>query len=214
MPCPICRRRRVRFGCPWCDQRQPSLFEPLNLPEPPNPVALEASRRAAEEAAEKEESRLHMLSALGRPVRVALVSCGQDKATQRSAARSLYISQLFKASLRYALQTCDDTYILSALHGLVELDTELDPYNFTMRELKGAEQNMWASQVLTRLFDRLPGLPLEIIGLAGRAYLDPLAAPLRERRIPLMLPLDRLRVGQRLSWLKHAMGQSAVAVTP
>ena len=48
----------------------------------------------------------------------------------RSKARDLYTGALFEATLAYALTLTPHTFIVSARHGLLDLDTEIAPYDF------------------------------------------------------------------------------------
>lgn len=60
-----------------------------------------------------------------------LIACGSSKVRIRVRARYLYVGSLFKSCLRYALTIADeaDVYILSAKHGIIDLQTQIDPYN-------------------------------------------------------------------------------------
>lgn len=202
MPCRLCGSRRPRLGCAWCDLRQPSLFDPPLLAPPPSERA--ASPSPAELDLARWHLRLARLTQLDRPVRVALVGCGKAKATVSGPARTLYVGQLFKTSLRFALRTCDVTFVLSALHGLIDPDTELDPYNFTMADLRDRERMVWGERAVQSLRAELPHLPLDITGLAGAAYLGPLHGTLKYRGLTMSEPLSGLGIGQRLAWLKQA----------
>ncbi|MFY0584322.1 DUF6884 domain-containing protein [Cystobacter fuscus] len=96
---------------------------------------MEAERRL-EEA--RERSRLARLRALRRPVHVVLVSCGKQKSATPDQARRFYTSPLSRLSMRYATTVADETFILSALHGLVPLDEVLRPYEFRLAERESA----------------------------------------------------------------------------
>lgn len=110
-------------------------------------VRLAADRTAAERA---HTERLHRLgelrgpTGLRRPVRVALVGCGAAKLPGRHRARDLYTGSLFRAALAHAERSADEVLILSALHGLVGLDDELDAYNVRLDKYRDAERDQWA----------------------------------------------------------------------
>lgn len=204
--CGLCRSRSYRFGCPACELRQPSLFD---RPPLPSDEELEELRLLQEERAKKERARkerLVALRALSRPVLVGLVGCAKNKATSRLPARDLYQGKLFRLALDYSLKVADETYILSARHGLVELDEEISPYDLRIEQLRIAELGTWARQVVHRLDAKLPDLEVAVLGLAGRGYLDPIAVPLAEMGWALLEPLKGLGVGARLSWLKRELG--------
>lgn len=62
---------------------------------------------------------------------VMVIPCSGAKLDRAAPARELYVGSMFRFSLAAALKQCDEgdrVLILSALHGLVELDAVLDPY--------------------------------------------------------------------------------------
>lgn len=204
--CGLCRSRGYRLGCPACELRQPSLFDPPPPPPSPEELAeLDHLARVRRELEAARQRRLAELAALGRPVRVALIGCGKDKADHPAPARELYRGRLFKLALRYALSFADETFILSARHGLVRLDEELAPYNVSMSQLRLAERAVWGEQTANRLDAALPDLPLAIIGLAGRLYLGPLWPHCTLRGWAVHEPLHGLGVGKRLAWLARGL---------
>lgn len=207
--CSLCRGDRPSPSCPRCQLRQPSLFEPP--PPPPSPDELLRSRavedaRLAVDRARRERRRAILAS--GRAPVVALVGCGRRKAPARAPARDLYLGALFRRSLAFAERFADEVFVLSALHRLVELDHELDPYDFAMHDLRLREQDRWADQVTIALLRTCGRIPLRLIGLAGRAYLDPLVIPMAQYGWRIERPLDGLGVGARLAWLRSAAAQA------
>lgn len=145
---------------------------------------------------------------------IGLVSCSAQKLGHAAEARHLYTSPLFQLSRAYAEQRCAAVYVLSAFHGLVELDRVLAPYDQTLGKL--AERRLWALQVVYALELRghQRGEPLMI--LAGDTYALPLIEALEmERWIgPLQLPLAGLGIGVRLRWLseQNRLGPRAPAL--
>ncbi len=65
---------------------------------------------------------------------VAVIPCGTEKADGPCEARDLYTSSGFRLALDAALNIAHhrDVFVLSALHGLVPLDTVLAPYELRM----------------------------------------------------------------------------------
>lgn len=67
---------------------------------------------------------------------VVLVPCGSAKLDRRAPAGELYTGALHRSARRAAARYVDElgarVLILSAAHGLVALDTELDPYDVTV----------------------------------------------------------------------------------
>ncbi len=65
--------------------------------------------------------------------RIVLISCVSQKLPQRAKVKDLYISTLFKFNLKYAEKLKpDDIFVLSAKHGLLPLEKEIEPYNETL----------------------------------------------------------------------------------
>lgn len=65
-----------------------------------------------------------------------VIPCGGAKLDHAAPASELYIGSAFREALAAALHQVDGdrsrVFILSALHGLVSLDTELEPYDVKM----------------------------------------------------------------------------------
>lgn len=70
------------------------------------------------------------------PRKIILISCASKKLPIRSKAKDLYISTLFDLNLKFAYSMKPDAvYILSAKHGLLHLETEIDPYNLPLNDM-------------------------------------------------------------------------------
>lgn len=107
---------------------------------------------------------------------VALVACSASKLDHRAPARELYSrSDLFTKALAWGEAFADQALILSAEHGLVELDQELDPYNTRLPRQKAA-QDLWGRRVLQQLVRKYQGMrgPVSFVVLAGKDYRLPL----------------------------------------
>lgn len=110
------------------------------------------------------------------PFRVGLVSCAGQKVNAPSApAAALYRSPMFRKSLRHALATCSKVYILSARHGLVELDQVVETYDQRMARTK-TERAAWGAGVAQSLLDRHAGdrHRMVLYILAGHEYAAPI----------------------------------------
>jgi hypothetical protein len=141
---------------------------------------------------------------------IGLVSCSQQKLSRPARAHLLYCSQLFKLSLRYAEAHCEKVLVLSARHGLVELDTILKPYDQRLGGKK--EKEAWARRVAGALVFRY-GRDADLMMLAGADYTRPLTSALRTHdghdgtawrgwRGRIEEPLKGKMIGQRLSFLR------------
>jgi len=130
--------------------------------------------------------------------KIVLISCVSQKQLYRSKAKDLYISALFKKNLAYARRLNPDAiYILSAKYGLLDLETEIDPYNQTLNTMSAAENRSWAEKVLQQL-GRVADLKQDhFIFLAGEKYRKNLLPHLFSYEIPM----EGLTIGRQLQAL-------------
>ena len=185
-------------SCQWCIGRT----ERLRPPSAAEAVlwAEEDTRRRAEavSCAAAQSDRLERLAKLGRAVRVGLVGCAKQKRAGTHLARDLYTSQLFRLALRVAERTCDEVFILSALHELVDLSQPLRSYDRQLSQLDKHMRALWGARVSASLADRFPHLDVDLLLSAGREYVLPLNLPPRWRALE---PLRGLGIGARLRGL-------------
>lgn len=132
---------------------------------------------------------------------IVLISCGKSKRGERSQAQHLYTGDLFQKSLAYARHIgADAIYILSAQHGLLELEQEIAPYEKTLNGMASHHVAQWAVAVLEQLRSHANLTADRFVILAGMVY--------RARLVPHLtnveLPLDGLRFGEQLKFLKSA----------
>lgn len=135
--------------------------------------------------------------------RVALVGCGKEKRSGPSRARDLYTGALFRSALAYAEVNFRHVFIASALHGLVELDRPLEPYDVTLRDFCAFGRAEWGALVALALAERFDTQkPLEIVVLAGRDYAEPIRWQLVDFPLwDLVEPMSGLGIGERKQWL-------------
>jgi len=124
-----------------------------------------------------------------------LIACSQLKLSRPYAAKTLYIGQAFKLARRLAERSGQPYLILSALHGLVEPDQVLAPYNLYLGKASKDYRAQWAQDVNAALSQR--GIT-RAVALAGATYLDGLD-------IELDRPLKGLGIGQQLAYLSQAL---------
>ena len=106
---------------------------------------------------------------------IVLISCVSQKQETRGnpiPARDLYISPLFKKTLKYAEGlNPDHIYILSAKYHLLPLDKKVKEYEKTLNNMPAKERKQWAEEVLKNI--KANGHDLEndeFILLAGENY--------------------------------------------
>jgi len=134
---------------------------------------------------------------------IVLVSCVKSKHDRPMAACDIYKSPLFRGSRRYAEANGDAWYILSAEHGVLSPDTVIAPYEKTLSRgrMSKLEQQDWAEKVQDQLGVLIPqGACIHL--LAGKDYYKNLLGFLGQRRCDITIPMDGMKQGFRLKWLK------------
>ena len=135
--------------------------------------------------------------------KIVLISCVTQKQPFPAIAEELYTSTLFKLNLSYAKSLSPDKiFILSAKHGLIDLESTITPYNVTLNSMKTSEIKQWSHKTLSRLKAVSDLKRDHFVFLAGEKYRRFLLPHINSYEIPL----EGLRIGQQLSWLKKAMG--------
>ena len=136
--------------------------------------------------------------------KIVLISCGKDKRNQRAKARNMYRGSLFKKSLRYAQKLSPDKiFILSAKHGLLELDTEIEPYDMTLNNMNTCKRRQWADRVLGNLRARSDIDNDDFVFLAGSKYREFLICHIRHSSVPM----KGLKQGEQLRWLNEQINE-------
>jgi len=131
-----------------------------------------------------------------------LISCVSKKLDRPAPAKDLYTSPLFKSAYQYATSLKPDTiFILSAKYGLLSCDEVIAPYDETLNDMKASEVKAWAKRVLTELAQRTDLEKGHFVILAGDKYRKYLVPHLQHHHIPM----EGLRIGKQLSWLKSKM---------
>jgi hypothetical protein len=146
--------------------------------------------------------------------KIVLIACVSKKSEQKSQARNLYVSPLFKYSLAYAESLKPDKiYILSALHHLLELDDQIEPYNVTLsnvpkdkrkpglKVLNGKEQKEWGEKVIDMLKAKANVEEDQFIILAGSRYIKPIKGSLKN----YIDVLNGISLFKRISFLKQQL---------
>lgn len=132
--------------------------------------------------------------------KIVLISCVSKKLPYRAKARDLYVSTLFKLNLKYANSlNPDEIYVLSAKHGLLELEREIEPYEQTLNNMRTTEIRAWANNVLQQLRSVASLEEAEFIFLAGDKYRKYLLSHIKNA----VVPLEGLRIGEQLQRLKE-----------
>lgn len=129
---------------------------------------------------------------------IVLISCVSKKLKNKSKAKDLYVSPLFKKNLQYAKSlNADNIFILSAKYGLVGLNEEIKPYDMTLNKMCSNEIKEWAKTVLIQLKKSTDLENDEFIFLAGNNYRKYLLPDITNYKIPM----EGLPIGKQLQWL-------------
>ena len=140
------------------------------------------------------------------PRRIGLTGCVKEKASGIHAARDLYLSPLFEGRRAFVEHSCDEWWILSALHGLVQPGDSLEPYDVTLNDVSASVRRSWSLDVLASINDRINPSAGDIFELhAGANYrLFGLAKGLRERGCHIVNPTEGLSLGRQLRFYGSA----------
>jgi len=135
---------------------------------------------------------------------IGLVGCAAAKLSRPAPARDLYTSQLFRKASAYAEANSDLWFILSAKHGLVHPDTELEPYDMRLGHKGGPPIWDWAQMVADQLGNAVlaQNIHPELLVLAGEQY----RTFLRFVDYPARVPMEGLGIGQQLGYLTDQLG--------
>jgi hypothetical protein len=116
----------------------------------------------------------------------------------------LYESEWFLKAKHYVLQQGPEVIwmILSAEHGLVYPRTIIEPYDTTLKTMSTKEVKRWANKVILQMEKRLPQSVSKVIFLCGLPYRKHLVKYLQGRGISIEVPMEGLKIGEQLSWLK------------
>ena len=131
---------------------------------------------------------------------IVLISCVKKKLPYAAPAKDLYVSSLFKGYMRVARRLAPDAiFILSAKHGLLSLDTIIEPYEKTLKKMRRPEIMEWSEKVLGQLRAVSNLQDDRYVFLAGQDYRGPLVPHLRNVEVPF----DGIPLFEQLSRLKH-----------
>lgn len=137
-------------------------------------------------------------------VDLCLVSCVKGKRSSAAPAKDLYISDWFKKARRIVETEGWRWFVLSAKHGLLDPEELIAPYEKTLDTMGAEERRSWANEVWEALDPHLSGVR-SIVVFAGQKYREHLEPRLREVGIEVRVPMEGLRRGDQLAWLKRRL---------
>lgn len=130
---------------------------------------------------------------------IVLVGCGDAKADESRPAKEIYTSNYFGLKRRYAEAYGDEWAILSAEHGLLDPDVEIEPYDTHISDVSVGE---WSLSVVKALPD-VNGS--RVILLAGPDYVDAIEGDLMMFGADVEIPTAGMKIGERMSWLSDQL---------
>lgn len=134
------------------------------------------------------------------PSTVVLISCSKSKLTKKAPARDLYTGRLFRKAVAWAESQGYTWYVVSALHGLVHPDRSLEPYDFTLKQLRVREREGWAHIVAAELTNHISKGSHAIL-IMPQLYRRHIELELRQASITFENPVEHMAIGQQISWL-------------
>jgi hypothetical protein len=144
--------------------------------------------------------------------RIGFVACSKTKSTLKLPAAALYTSDLFRKSLLAAIDRSEKVFILSAKYGLLGCNDVIEPYDVTLKTMKGAERLTWGERTGFRLSEVLRPKDTAVM-LCGEEYLVPLRPDLQRLQAVVESPLGSLSFGSRLSLLRDLNGETELRAT-
>lgn len=125
---------------------------------------------------------------------IVLISCVKRKHPYRAKAKELYDSTLFRAQRAYAERFGDQWFILSARHGLLDPECEIDSYEETLKDASSKQKRDWSERVYSDL-QRHTQPDDKITITAGEDYCRYLVPLLVKRGHEVRRPVKGLRMG-------------------
>ena len=132
---------------------------------------------------------------------IVFIGCVKKKKNYKTTAENLYDSTYFKYCLSYAKKLKpNNIFILSAKYGAITLDTIIEPYDKTLKNMTVEEFKKWKDIVLKQLKEYQINFNETAVFLCGkkyRKYIEPLFSN-------SVAPLEKYGgIGNQLHFLKN-----------
>ena len=135
---------------------------------------------------------------------VICLSCGKSKRNRSAAAKDMYVSALFTKMLAFAESLHPKKiYILSAKHGLLNLDDVIDPYEQSLKNVPKRARSLWAEDVVRKMRQEVDLDNDSFVFLAGMPYRENLVRHIKKYSVPM----EGLSFGRQLQWLTGQLRQ-------
>lgn len=117
---------------------------------------------------------------------IALISCTKRKKAYRCKAGEMYTeSPWLKLDYELATFVADRIYILSAKHGLLPAEQEIEPYNEALHDKSSLERRQWNDRAVASLGSVSDLSHDDYMIIAGRDYYENLFPRLKRIWLPL-----------------------------
>lgn len=136
--------------------------------------------------------------------KVGLISCTKSKREGKHRAESLYTSPLFKKSFEYSLRRFDNIHLLSAKHGVLDLDEKIECYDKTLNNMDYEEREKWSKRVASELNEKYSKNDT-LFFLCGKRYYELVTDYLE---IPYQILMEGMGIGERLHWLNKKLDRT------
>ncbi len=84
--------------------------------------------------------------------KIVLVTCVAPKRNHKCAAKDLYQGDLFQELMAFAeAKNPAKVFILSGKYHLLDLDTEIEPYDVNLNHVSETELKAWSAKVIAQL---------------------------------------------------------------
>lgn len=154
--------------------------------------------------------------------KIALVGCGASKKKGVHKAKNLYTSTYFQLKKEYAEKVCDSWFILSAEHGIISPEKEIECYDSTVSEMSEAEIQEWARDVADSIHSYTDELGTDayeadvhsLVWLAGEDYVKPVEQLVMDDIVEPFVPRSSLPfrstsgIGDQMGWLKKKIKEA------
>lgn len=130
-----------------------------------------------------------------------LIGCVSRKEPTARPAKDLYRTELFSRRRAYAEASGRPWLIVSALHGVVDPDKVIEPYDVRIADLDLTQRRVLAEGIARDLQERFGDLAEASFEVhAGDEYMQVLKNGPGSRGARLTNPLRGLRIGEQLAW--------------
>ena len=121
------------------------------------------------------------------------LGCGKAKYYRKTKAKYLYTGTYFKQCFSVAkiLTSEDHIYILSAKHGMISLQDEIEPYDLKLTDLSKNEKKQWNEKVTEQMKSLSDRKKIFICSVQYHKFFDGIKL------------LPTIGMGYQMQWMKN-----------